>query len=61
LNLAGEKRLPTNIRPVMPAAISAILIKTAGDLPHFWKKDSSFIETMEEFYQRLRDKSKELR
>lgn len=56
----GEKRLPTNIQPVMPAAIPAILIKKAGDLPPFWKKDSSFIETMEEFYQRIRDKSKEL-
>jgi uncharacterized Zn finger protein len=54
----GEKRLPQTIEPVSPASIPAILIKKAGDYPPFWKKDISFIEVMEELYQRVRTKNK---
>jgi uncharacterized Zn finger protein len=56
----GKKPLPTQIEPVIPPAVSAILLKKAGDFPLFWKKDTSFIGTMEEFYERVRSKSKEL-
>jgi uncharacterized Zn finger protein len=36
------------------------LIKKQGDYPAFWDKDSSFIETMEEFYQRVKTKNQNL-
>jgi uncharacterized Zn finger protein len=56
----GNKPLPTAIEPTVPPPVPAILIKKAGDFPPFWQKDSSFIEVMEEFYQRVRNSSKEL-
>ena len=40
--------------------ISGILVKKQGDFPPFWHKDISFIETMEELYQRVRIKNKDL-
>ncbi len=56
----GKKPLPTQIEPVILPPVSAILLKKAGDFPLFWKKDASFIGVMEEFYERVRSKSKEL-
>jgi uncharacterized Zn finger protein len=55
---SGTKRLPTHLEPVMPAVVPAIPLKKAGDFPAFWHKNSSFIEVMEEFYQRVRTKNK---
>jgi len=53
----GQKRLPTTI-PLLPSSsVSAIVIKKQGDNPPFWRKDSSFIETMEELYDRVRTKN----
>lgn len=53
----GAKRLP----PLEPAApgpsVPAALIKRQGDYPLFWRKDASFIETMEDIYTRVRTKS----
>ena len=40
--------------------ISAILIKKAGDFPEFWHRDTSFIATMEELYQRVKTKNRDL-
>ena len=40
--------------------ISAILVKKAGDMPEFWHRDSSFIATMEELYQRVKTKNRDL-
>lgn len=54
----GNKRLPQTIEAASPTHIPAILIKKAGDFPAFWKKESSFIEVMEELYQRVRTKNK---
>lgn len=56
----GKKPLSTHIEPTTLPAVSAILIKKAGDFPSFWKKETPFIEIMEEFYKRVRSKSKEL-
>ncbi|NEQ22373.1 MAG: hypothetical protein F6K28_24940 [Microcoleus sp. SIO2G3] len=50
--------MPQIIEAASPASIPAILIKKAGDFPPFWKKDTSFIEVMEELYQRVRTKNK---
>ena len=56
----GTKRLPQTVEAVSPASLPAILIKKQGDFPPFWQKDSSFIGTMEELYQRVRTKNKEV-
>lgn len=56
----GKKRLPTQVEPVLPSTIPAVLIKKAGDFPSFWQKDSSFIEVMTEFYQRVKTNKKYL-
>ena len=53
----GEKRLPQTINAPPATGVSGILVKTQGDFPAFWPKNQSFIEIMEEFYDRVRDKS----
>ncbi|MGJ5627924.1 SWIM zinc finger family protein [Nostoc sp. CALU 1950] len=53
----GTKRLPQTIEVATPSSISAILIKKQGDFPDFWHNDASFIETMEELYQRVKTKN----
>jgi uncharacterized Zn finger protein len=60
---AGARRLP----PATPdasssgARVSALQVKKQGDYPPFWQKDSSFIEVMEELYDRVRSKSPQLK
>lgn len=49
---SGEVKLPE----VSTTTVPAILIKKAGDYPAFWKRDNSFIEVMEDFYKRVREK-----
>jgi uncharacterized Zn finger protein len=56
----GTKRLPQTIDPVSQTNVSAILVKKQGDFPPFWSKDSSFIETMEELYERVKTKNSHL-
>ncbi len=56
----GAKRLPQTIEVPTPSAVSAILIKKQGDFPAFWPKNNSFIETMEELYQRVKTKNQNL-
>ncbi len=40
--------------------ISGILVKKAGDFPEFWHQDISFIATMEELYQRVKTKNRDV-
>ncbi len=56
----GTKRLPQTIDVPTKNSVSAIAIKKQGDYPPFWHQDNSFIETMEELYQRVRTKNKNL-
>lgn len=53
----GTKRLPQTIEVATPGSICAILIKKQGDFPDFWHNDASFIQTMEELYQRVKTKN----
>ncbi|MCC5603951.1 SWIM zinc finger family protein [Nostoc favosum] len=53
----GTKRLPQTIEVATVSSVSAILIKKQGDFPDFWHNDASFIETMEELYQRVKTKN----
>jgi uncharacterized Zn finger protein len=50
----GSKRLPQTIEVGTPNGVSAIAVKKQGDYPAFWTKDHSFIETIEEFYERVK-------
>ncbi len=56
----GEKRLPQTIEQSAPSAVPAILVKKQGDFPSFWERDNSFIGAMEEFYQRVKAKNKDV-
>jgi uncharacterized Zn finger protein len=56
----GAKRLPV-LDPLTPPGVPALLIKKQGDYPTFWHKDTSFIETMEDVYERVRARSPELK
>lgn len=56
----GQKRLPQAIPVSTQTTVSAIAIKKQGDNPPFWHKDSSFIETMEELYVRVKTKNSAL-
>ena len=54
----GDKRLPQKVDLASSTSISASVVKKGGDFPPFWQKDGSFIELMEELYQRVRTKNK---
>jgi uncharacterized Zn finger protein len=56
----GTKRLPQTIEVPIAGNVSAILVKKQGDFPPFWDKESSFVETMEELYGRVRTKNTQL-
>jgi uncharacterized Zn finger protein len=56
----GTKRLPQSIEVATQSGVTAIVVKKQGDFPPFWEKDGSFIEAMEEFYQRVKTKNKEV-
>ena len=55
----SKKRLPSNVEVAEQASIPAIAIKKQGE-PPFWRKDTSFISVMEELYQRVRTKNREV-
>lgn len=50
----AHNAFPERLEPIKPAAVPAILIKKGGRFPPFWNKTTDFIETMENFYVRLR-------
>lgn len=56
----GTHRLPQILEEPSSVSLSAILIKKQGDFPPFWKKEYSFIQVMEEFYERVKTKNKNL-
>ena len=57
---AGARRLPP-AEPVPQVRVPALVVKKQGDYPPFWKKDGSFIEVMEELYERVRSKSPQMK
>ncbi len=57
----GAKRLPALQASVSQANVPALLIKKEGDYPAFWPKDNSFIDVMEELYERVRTKNKQMK
>jgi uncharacterized Zn finger protein len=57
----GAKRLPAASSTPSQASVPALLIKKQGDYPPFWHKDVSFISVMEELYDRVRTKNKQMK
>jgi uncharacterized Zn finger protein len=57
----GAKRLPTSVVSAAQTSVPALLIKKQGDYPPFWHKDASFISVMEELYERVRTKSRQMK
>ncbi len=55
---SGKRKLPQQIEPPTQTGVPALPIKKQGDYPPFWHKDNSFIDIMEEFYGRVRQKNK---
>jgi len=54
-------RRPPAIETSARASLPALLIKKGGDYPPFWPRDGSFIEVMEELYERVRTKQSQLK
>jgi len=57
----GAKRLPAPPSAPSQPAVPALLIKKQGDYPPFWHKDVSFISVMEELYDRVRTKNRQMK
>lgn len=57
----GTRRLPAPLTSTAQANVPALLIKKQGDYPPFWQKDSSFISVMEELYDRVRTKNRQMK
>jgi uncharacterized Zn finger protein len=57
----GARRLPPAIEASPAPSVSAILIKKQGDYPPFWPKDQSFIAVMEELYERVRTRNRQMK
>jgi uncharacterized Zn finger protein len=58
---AGAKRLPAPLATASQTSVPALLIKKQGDYPPFWHKDASFISVMEELYERVRTKNRQMK
>ncbi len=57
----GAKGLPAPLATASQASVPALLIKKQGDYPPFWHKDVSFISVMEELYDRVRTKNRQMK
>jgi uncharacterized Zn finger protein len=57
----GAKRLPAALTTGAQTSVPALLIKKQGDYPPFWPKDASFISVMEELYDRVRTKNRQMK
>ncbi len=57
----GAKRLPAPPSAPSQASVPALLLKKQGDYPPFWHKDVSFISVMEELYDRVRTKNRQMK
>ncbi|NMG60185.1 hypothetical protein E1H12_17090 [Geitlerinema sp. P-1104] len=54
----GSKRIPEAPPSRGGASVSGIVVKKQGDNPEFWDGDRSFLETMDDIYERVRTKYK---
>lgn len=54
----GSQRIPEAPPSRGGTQVSGIVVKKQGDNPEFWDSDRSFLETMDEIYERVRTKYK---
>jgi uncharacterized Zn finger protein len=54
-------RRPPESEAAPRASVPALLVKKGGDYPPFWHKDGSFIGAMEELYERVRTRHRQLK
>jgi uncharacterized Zn finger protein len=57
----GARRLPPAVETSSSPSLPALLIRKEGDYPPFWPKDQSFVEVMEELYERVRTKGRQMK
>lgn len=57
----GAARLPAPSMMASQSSVPALLVKKQGDYPPFWHKDGSFIGAMEEVYERVRTKNRQMK
>jgi uncharacterized Zn finger protein len=57
----GAKRLPAPPAAPPQTGVSALLVKKQGDYPAFWHADTSFLGIMEELYERVRTKNRQMK
>jgi uncharacterized Zn finger protein len=57
----GARRLPALPVTTPQTGVSALLVKKQGDYPPFWHADISFLGVMEELYERVRTKSRQMK
>jgi uncharacterized Zn finger protein len=57
---AGARRPPAPSEAAPRVSVPALLVKKGGEYPPFWRKDASFIGVMEELYERVRSKQRQL-
>lgn len=57
----GARRLPAPSAATSRSSVPALLVKKQGDFPPFWHKDASFIGVMEELYERVATKSRQMK
>ena len=57
----GAKRLPAPLATASQTSVPALLIKKQGGYPPFWHKDASFIGVMENLYERVRTKNRQMK
>ncbi|MBD2328657.1 SWIM zinc finger family protein [Alkalinema sp. FACHB-956] len=56
----GSQSLPKESEPIEAIPISGILLKKQGDFPPFWEHQTSFLELMEEIYNRVKNNNKDI-
>jgi uncharacterized Zn finger protein len=56
----GNSPLPKEIERPVQSSVSGILVKKQGDFPAFWDKEQSFIMVMEDAYERVKTKNREV-
>jgi uncharacterized Zn finger protein len=56
----GERPFPKTVEVLPPSAVSGILVKKQGDFTTFWQKDNSFIAAINELYDRVKTKNRDL-
>jgi uncharacterized Zn finger protein len=56
----GSKSLPKEIERPPQSNVSGISVKKQGDYPPFWQRDQSFITVMEDVYDRVKSKNRDL-